>query len=563
MQSKLLLIYLFCTIVTLCNAQESAGFVFKENVLSDKFSIDLKDKLSKYYSAEIPTVEIFNTIKDGDIHEISFSINELYLNFKIWENDLISEKATVRTSEGLRYGRESFGVKTFDLITSDGKRGALTIGPDYISGIIGQYCIQPIHEIIGGLNTRQYAIFSELDVINFVNIICDQHNSSSSGSVISTRSTQCFKGDVDIADDYAFYQLQGNSVTNVQNWNIAKLNTTKTRFDNEFTNPIQYSLDEQFIVTSSITEPWPLNIQITPLLTQFAYWGEGIGPYSTKGFSTSPNQATLWSNRADLTGPFGIAYVGEFCTYYGYNVLKQVSSLSDKLQTHEMGHGMNMAHVSPSNTIYYMNATISSAANQWKTDNATEIQNYLASTPCNNTALYCPSSLPIELYKLEAYPFDCNEIIFKWITLTEINNAYFIIEHAGPDLLFSEIGRVNGQGNINQPSYYEFKDKDPFPGTNYYRLTSVDNNGKSEVHPIRSAKNVCTHNNFVINSLVSENVLFINCNENCDDKNFKIINLNGDVISSGILSPSIQINNLAAGFYIINIEGKVEKFCKK
>ncbi len=563
MSKKVFNIIIYLALQIIATAQTYDAFYLTTQILDDRFIPALDEKISEYQTLEIPTSLIFDLIKDGDIHDIVLYNDDFQLKFKIWENNLISDKATVRTSDGILFGKENFGVKTFDIITDSGQSGALTIGPDYISGTIGGYYVQPLHEISGGTNTRQYIIFSEDHVLNYINLICDQETESLNSKLISLRSTQCFKGDVDIADDYSFFQQQGSSITNVQNWNIAKLNTTKTRFDNEFSNPVQYTLDEQFIVTSAATEPWPLNITITALLTQFAYWGEGdIGGYGDPGFSTTPNQASLWTNRSNITGPFGVAYNGEFCSFYGYNVVKQVSTLSDKLQTHEMGHGMNMAHVSPANTIYYMNATISSAAAQWKTDNVNEIQNYLSSSPCANPELYCPA-LPIELYKLEAYPFDCNDIIFKWVTLSETNTAYFIVEHSDSDFNFVEVGRIDATGGNGVPQYYEFRDLKPFQNLNYYRIISVDWDGKKEIHPIRSAKNTCTPSSVIKNNFVNDGVLFINCDKNCSDNEFIISDLKGNIILFGNLSPTIDVRSLTTGMYFFNSANVVEKFIVK
>ena len=551
---------LWLSIPVLLHAQHVKKFTFSSQVVNENLISTLDEKLSKFQSVEIPSSAIFDFIKDGDVHEIEIITDEFSIRFKIWENDLISKNASVRTSEGKYYRKEQFGVKTFDLQTDSGERGALTIGPDYISGIIGNYYIQPLHEIIGGKNTRQYIIFSEENVLNYINLVCEQETKNISDGNVSIRSTQCFKGDVDIADDFSFYQHQGNSITNVQNWNISKLNTTKTRFDNEFSNPIQYTLDEQFIVTSAATEPWPLNITISALLTQFAYWSEGnIGGYSAPGFNTTPNQASLWNNRSNITGPFGVAYNGEFCSYYGYNVIKWVSTLSDKLQTHEMGHGMNMAHVNPANTIYYMNATISSAAAQWKVNNADELQNYLASSICANPMLYCPA-LPIELYKLEAYPFDCNDIIFKWITASELNTDYFIVERAAADLDFKKLATVKANGQVNQLSFYEYRDQNPFPNLNYYRITSVDFDGKQEIHPIRSVKNVCKQTNFIKGNFVEDGILKINYDAYCSEKVYIISDLSGNILKSGEVSPTIQATNLPTGMYFLRIQNTVEKF---
>lgn len=558
MFKKLFIIFLFSTIAINLNAQALRTFTLIDQKLDKKYIPELNRQLSEYYIIDIPTNQIYQYLSDGDVHEITLTFYDIIFNIKIWENDLISDNATVRTSDGLKYGKAQFGVKTFDLISSNGERGALTIGRNYICGMIGSFCIQPLHEIVGGSSINQYVLFNEFKVNDYIHLVCTQENSIVANNKVETRSTQCFKGDVDIADDYNMYQQQGYSITNVQNWNISKLNTTQSRFDNEFSNPIQYSLDEQFIVTTAASEPWPLNISINQLLTEFATWGEGTGNYAKPGFETSPNQATLWTNRSNIAGPFGIAYTGEFCSYYGYNITKQVSTLSDKLQTHEMGHGMDMNHVNPGNSIYYMNATLSSAAAQWKTDNTNEIQSYLASNPCNQTELYCPA-LPIELHKLEIADDNCKDIIIKWTTLSEENTVYFELERAGEDLNFKTIGNVKANGTTNEAHSYNFKDYQPKEGINYYRLSSTDFDGKTTFYPIKSIDRNCKSIKYLVQNAISNYSLLINTQYN-QNENFQILDTFGNVIETGNISLVINISNISAGMYYFKVNNNVEKF---
>ena len=558
MFKKLFISFLFSTIAINLNAQALRTFILIDQKLDKKYIPELNRQLSEYYIIDIPTNQIYQYLSDGDVHEITLKFYDIIFNIKIWENDLISDNATVRTSDGLKYGKAEFGVKTFDLIASNGERGALTIGRNYISGIIGKFCIQPLHEIVGGSTKNQYVLFNESDVLDFVHLVCTQENSTISSNPIETRSTQCFKGDVDIADDYSMYLLRNSSITDVQDWNISKLNTTKTRFDNEFSNPIQYSLDEQFIVTSEAAEPWPINISINQLLTEFATWGEGTGNYSNPGFETSPNQASLWTNRTNITSPFGISYTGQFCSYYGYSVIKQVSSLSDLLQTHEMGHGMEMKHVSPDDTQYYMNATISMNSNKWKSSNATEIQTYLASNVCNKPLLFCPA-LPIELQKLEIADDNCKDIIIKWTTLSEENTAYFELERAGEDLNFKTIGNVKANGTTNEAHSYNFKDYQPKDGINYYRLSSKDFNGEMTHYPIKSIDRNCKTIKYLIQNIISNYSLVIN-NQNNLGENYQILDTFGNVIDKGNISPVINISTIVAGMYYFKVDNIVEKF---
>lgn len=84
--------------------------------------------------------------------------------------------------------------------------------------------------------------------------------------------------------------------------------------------------------------------------------------------------------------------------------------------------------------------------------------------------------LPIELVsfdgKNEGKSNDLN-----WITATELNNQYFVIERSEDGLNWTQIGKINGSGTSHTAKKYSFKDYDFKNTLNYYRLSQVDYNG--------------------------------------------------------------------------------------
>jgi len=84
--------------------------------------------------------------------------------------------------------------------------------------------------------------------------------------------------------------------------------------------------------------------------------------------------------------------------------------------------------------------------------------------------------LPIELISFEGvYVGNFNQL--KWITATETNNDYFILERSENGLNWTVIGKVDGSGNSYQNKIYNFKDSGFSNVLNYYRLTQVDYDG--------------------------------------------------------------------------------------
>ncbi|MBL7752837.1 MAG: T9SS type A sorting domain-containing protein [Chitinophagaceae bacterium] len=69
-----------------------------------------------------------------------------------------------------------------------------------------------------------------------------------------------------------------------------------------------------------------------------------------------------------------------------------------------------------------------------------------------------------------------NEI--RWQTSMELNNDYFEIQRAVDAVHFTGIAKVEGQGNSNLLTNYEYMDFARETGTNYYRLKQVDFDGR-------------------------------------------------------------------------------------
>ncbi|MFC5270554.1 T9SS type A sorting domain-containing protein [Adhaeribacter terreus] len=71
-------------------------------------------------------------------------------------------------------------------------------------------------------------------------------------------------------------------------------------------------------------------------------------------------------------------------------------------------------------------------------------------------------------------------ISLKWQTASEQNNDRFEVERSTDGKHFEKIGMVKGNGNSSNTIAYNFLDRHPQQGTNYYRLKQVDFDGKFE-----------------------------------------------------------------------------------
>lgn len=178
------------------------------------------------------------------------------------------------------------------------------------------------------------------------------------------------------------------------------------------------------------------------------------------------------------------------------------------------------------------------------------------SSPCTPLQTYSP--LPVELKEFKA-ALNNKTAVLKWSTASEKNNEKFLIERSNDGVEYEAIGEVSGNETSDAIINYDFTDKTPNYGINYYRLKQVDFDGNFEYSPIISLE---------INP-VNEVALFptnFNTNLNVslpadiieEPVNFSIFNMQGTMVFESTLignnTHNISLPNLQSGQYIVHIE---------
>ena len=85
--------------------------------------------------------------------------------------------------------------------------------------------------------------------------------------------------------------------------------------------------------------------------------------------------------------------------------------------------------------------------------------------------------LPVEADKFKATCFE-EEVYISWLTYTELNNDYFIIEKSKDGINYNQIEIVLGQGTSKVEHAYEVVDFNNKDELSYYRISQVDFSGK-------------------------------------------------------------------------------------
>lgn len=92
--------------------------------------------------------------------------------------------------------------------------------------------------------------------------------------------------------------------------------------------------------------------------------------------------------------------------------------------------------------------------------------------------------LPVDLLFFDAFKENSRTVTLSWATASEDNFDYFVIERSLDGVHFDLVSTISGQGNTTIRHDYAFLDPSPYTGLNYYRLTSVDYDGSTEVFPL-------------------------------------------------------------------------------
>jgi hypothetical protein len=84
--------------------------------------------------------------------------------------------------------------------------------------------------------------------------------------------------------------------------------------------------------------------------------------------------------------------------------------------------------------------------------------------------------LPITLLNFDAVAQGTG-VKTTWVTASEINNDYFVIERTADGEHFEQVGTRKGAGNSTTTLYYSMLDTKPMKGVSYYRLRQYDFDG--------------------------------------------------------------------------------------
>jgi hypothetical protein len=172
-----------------------------------------------------------------------------------------------------------------------------------------------------------------------------------------------------------------------------------------------------------------------------------------------------------------------------------------------------------------------------------------------------PLPLPIELLDFKG-KYVNQQSVLSWITASEKDNDYFILERSEDGKNFNEIGKVDGAGNSNTFLNYQFIDTKAISQIAYYRLKQVDFDGRSTTSQIIALRSnqtqpaeIKAYPNPSDGNFLITNIPF----DEGDDFLCQVYNLQGELVrkdlhisdASGNLL--LQLNELKSGVYWVRL----------
>ncbi|HOG20225.1 MAG TPA: T9SS type A sorting domain-containing protein, partial [Salinivirgaceae bacterium] len=167
--------------------------------------------------------------------------------------------------------------------------------------------------------------------------------------------------------------------------------------------------------------------------------------------------------------------------------------------------------------------------------------------------------LPVELISFNA---KCNNnfIELNWITVTETNSDYFIVQRSDDAINWKSLDKIQAAGNSSSISKYEYIDITRVSGNLYYRLIQVDFDGTTSLSNIVSVN--CSdkfeNSQITIYPNPANDILYFS-----EAHSFKIFDIYGRLLKqSEKEQSSVNISDLKKGMYYIKFENNLLKFIK-
>jgi len=181
------------------------------------------------------------------------------------------------------------------------------------------------------------------------------------------------------------------------------------------------------------------------------------------------------------------------------------------------------------------------------------------------------TKLPITLQIFTGEAVNQGNLV-KWVTGTEINNNYFSLEASTNGVNFKTIATIDGQGNTNSPTAYDYLDRAAAKGTTYYRLVQTDNDGtQSKSYVIDVTRGEAAFNITDLYPIPTSDIITLQyVAPEQSNIEIEVFDLIGQTLiqyqltaDGGVAQIDINVVDLPAGVYFMSIISDADKVTQK
>ncbi|MEZ4884034.1 MAG: cadherin-like domain-containing protein [Chitinophagales bacterium] len=171
-------------------------------------------------------------------------------------------------------------------------------------------------------------------------------------------------------------------------------------------------------------------------------------------------------------------------------------------------------------------------------------------------------TLPVELLDFSGEVQEKGNLI-SWVTATELNNDYFILERSEDGVFFESIAVLDGHGNSADMQLYTYMDRKAPSGISYYRLLQTDFDGTTSIAGVISLKRSEVIFDIIavtpIGNLHEYTIGF--SSDNNSPVMIQLFNLSGQLVHNEMLTPNEGVNYFsmdlsvqAQGLYLLRLQ---------
>ncbi len=201
------------------------------------------------------------------------------------------------------------------------------------------------------------------------------------------------------------------------------------------------------------------------------------------------------------------------------------------------------------------------------------VDNPTCSVSVSESVVDCTTT-DVELVRFNASAIE-NGNNLNWVTATETNAKFFIVEHSTNGVDFAQVGTVGAAGNSNVSQDYSFLHANTATGVHYYRLKEVDVEGNirifTETISVNRVAGLTINNVYPVPTVDMVNVDF--GSETNETVVVRVVDIAGKVLDQQNYSAIKGANNItidatpyAVGNYFVTISNGtttvVERFVK-